>query len=83
MDKLLNAVKDFAAIKRYMEAINQMTDDFMVLVKSRPVIEKVIKEEKLDLTYEEMVGKVIVSNPTNTQIIYPDSAFINCMILKI
>ena len=46
-----------------------MTDDFMVLVKSRPVVEKVIKEEKLDLTYEEMVEKVIVSNPANTQIL--------------
>ena len=48
---------------------NQMTDDFMVLVTSRPVIEKVIKEEKLDFTYEEMVEKVIVSNPANTQIL--------------
>ena len=48
---------------------NQMTDDFMVLVKSRPVIEKVIKEEKLNLTYEEMAGKVNVSNPANTQIL--------------
>ena len=48
---------------------SQMTDDFMVLVKSRPVVEKVIKEEKLDLTYEEMVEKVIVSNPANTQIL--------------
>ena len=48
---------------------NQMTDDFMVLVKSRPVIEKVIKDEKLNLTYEEMAGKVNVSNPANTQIL--------------
>ena len=31
MDKLLNAVKDFAAIKRYMEAINQTADDFLYM----------------------------------------------------
>ncbi len=31
MDKLLNAVKDFSAIKRYLEAINQTTDDFLYM----------------------------------------------------
>ena len=31
MDKLLNAVKDFASIKRYLEAINQTTDDFLYM----------------------------------------------------
>ena len=29
MDKILNGVKDFATIKRYLEAINQTTDDFL------------------------------------------------------
>lgn len=48
---------------------NQVTDDFMILAKSRPVVEKVIKEEKIDLTYEEMVEKISVTNPTNTQIL--------------
>ena len=31
MDKLLNAVKDFSVIKRYLEAINQTTDDFLYM----------------------------------------------------
>ena len=31
MDKLLNAVKDFSTIKRYLEAINQTTDDFLFM----------------------------------------------------
>lgn len=48
---------------------NQVTDDFLILAKSRPVIEDVIKKEKLDLTYEEMLDKVTVSNPANTQIL--------------
>lgn len=48
---------------------NQVTDDFMILAKSRPVVEKVIKDEKLELTYEEMVEKINVTNPANTQIL--------------
>lgn len=31
MDKLLNAVKDLTAIKKYLEAINQTTDDFLYM----------------------------------------------------
>ena len=29
MDKILNGIKDFGTIKRYLEAINQTTDDFL------------------------------------------------------
>jgi len=32
MDKLLNAVKDFETIKRYLEAINQTTDDYLFVL---------------------------------------------------
>jgi len=31
MDKLLNAVKDFSSLKRCLEAINQITDDFLYM----------------------------------------------------
>lgn len=31
MDKLLDAIKDYSAIKRYLEAINQTTDDFLYM----------------------------------------------------
>lgn len=48
---------------------SQMTDDFMILATSRPVVEEVIKKEKLDITYEEMIERIEVSNPSNTQIL--------------
>ena len=32
MDKLLNAVKDFSTIRRYLEAINQTTDDYLFML---------------------------------------------------
>lgn len=32
MDKLLNAVKDYATIQRYLEAINQTTDDYLFML---------------------------------------------------
>ncbi|MBQ4137226.1 MAG: EAL domain-containing protein [Clostridia bacterium] len=32
MDKLLNAVKDFSAIKKYLAAINQTTDDYLFVI---------------------------------------------------
>ncbi len=32
MDKLLNAVKDLSTIQKYLEAINQTTDDFLFMV---------------------------------------------------
>ena len=48
---------------------NQMTDDFALLATSRPVVEKVIKDENLDLTYNEMVEKVSITNPSGTQIL--------------
>ena len=35
MDKILNGVKDFGTIKRYLEAINQTTDDFLFVYDNR------------------------------------------------
>jgi capsular polysaccharide biosynthesis protein len=55
----------------------QLTQDYMVLVKSRPVVTKVIENLEMNMTYEEMVGIISVSNPSNTRILeitanYPD-----------
>lgn len=47
----------------------QLTQDYMVLVKSRPVVNRVIENIHLNMTYEEMVGKISVSNPNNTRIL--------------
>lgn len=55
----------------------QLTQDYMVLVKSRPVVEKVIEEVGLDISYEGMLNCITISNPSNTRILeisvsYPD-----------
>lgn len=47
----------------------QLTVDFETLATSRPVVEKVIDELKLDMDYDEMVKKIEVSNPSETQIL--------------
>ncbi len=47
----------------------QLTVDFETLATSRPVVENVIDELNLDLDYEEMVKKIKVSNPSETQIL--------------
>lgn len=55
-----------------------LTQDYMVLVKSRPVVNQVIENLNLDTSYDEMAGIVSVSNPSNTRILelsvnYPDA----------
>lgn len=55
----------------------QLTQDYMVLVKSRPVVTQVIDNLELDMKYEAMLDVISISNPTNTRILeitaeYPD-----------
>lgn len=52
-----------------LQLSRQLTVDFEVLAKSRPVIERVISELDLDMTYEEMLGYIEVSNPDNSSIL--------------
>ena len=47
----------------------QLTQDYMVLVKSRPVVNQVIENMYLGMSYEEMVEKISVTNPGNTRIL--------------
>ena len=47
----------------------QLTNDYVVFVTSRPVVDKVIDNLDLDMTYEEFVENVSVDNPTNTRIL--------------
>lgn len=56
---------------------SQLTQDYMTLVKSRPVVERVIEELGLDEDYNSLVGMISVGNPSNTRILnitvrYPD-----------
>lgn len=47
----------------------QITSDFAVLAKSRPVVENVIKDLDLNYTYEQVAGMISTENPSNTRIL--------------
>ena len=47
----------------------QLTKDYVVLAKSRPVVEKVIEDMKLTMTYNEFVGSVSITNPSDTRVL--------------
>lgn len=47
----------------------QLTQDYMVLVQSRPVLEKVIDNLGLDMKYESLRGMVSLNNPQDTRIL--------------
>lgn len=61
---------------------SQLTQDYMVLVKSRPVVTEVIDNLELDTTYEDLVGIVSVTNPTNTRILNITVNYSDAMIAK-
>jgi len=55
----------------------QLTKDFQILVKSRPVTEQVISDLRLATTHEELVSHITVTTPLDTRILeitvnYPD-----------
>lgn len=52
-----------------LQAGSALTNDYMVMVKSRPVLNKVIANLKLDMTYEELRDSVTTDNPDNTRIL--------------
>ena len=47
----------------------QLTQDYMVLAKSRNVVESVIQELELDMTYEQFLDTVTITNDSNTRIL--------------
>lgn len=47
-----------------------LTQDYQIFITSRPVVDKVIEDLELDMTYDEFVRNVSVDNPTNTRFIY-------------
>lgn len=46
----------------------QLTKDYMELVKTDPVLEKVISETGIDMTIDELKGHITVTTPTDTRI---------------
>jgi capsular polysaccharide biosynthesis protein len=47
----------------------QLTVDFEILGKSRPVLEKVISDLQLDTSYESLLSTISVENPADSRII--------------
>lgn len=47
----------------------QLTQDYIVVVQSRPVVEQVIDNLELDMTYEELLAVTSVDNPKDTRIL--------------
>lgn len=48
---------------------SQLTQDYKVLAKSRNVVETVIDELELDMTYEQFLANVTIENEANTRIL--------------
>ena len=48
---------------------SQLTKDYEVIVKSRPILEDVIQSLGLNLTHEELEEKITLENPTDTRIL--------------
>ena len=47
----------------------QLTQDYMELIKSRPVVDEVISNLKLDTDYEEVLEQLTIENPNDTRIL--------------
>ena len=45
----------------------QLTQDYMVVITSRPVLEEVIENLGLNMSYGELKGSISVNNPANTR----------------
>jgi capsular polysaccharide biosynthesis protein len=52
-----------------LQSSNYLTKDYMILVKSNPVLEQVIADMNLDMTTSELSDKIVVSTPTDTIIL--------------
>lgn len=52
-----------------LQAGNALTADYQTLATSRPVVERIIDDLKLDTTYESLKGRISTENPTNTRIL--------------
>lgn len=48
---------------------SQLTQDYKIIVTSRPVLEDVIQKLQLDMTYKELKEKVVIDNPKDTRIL--------------
>lgn len=49
---------------------SQLTKDYTVLIKSRPVLEEVIENLGLDMSYKDLKSLIKIENPEDTRILY-------------
>lgn len=52
-----------------LQAGTQLAKDYAVLITSRPVLEEVIDNLGLDMSYEQLSGSVTVNNPQDTRLL--------------
>lgn len=52
-----------------LQSSNYLTKDYMILVKSNPVLDKVIADLNLKMSTSALAGKIHVSTPTDTRIL--------------
>ena len=48
---------------------SQLTKDYSVIIKSRPVLQEVIDKQNLDLTTDELGKMITIDNPNDTRIL--------------
>ena len=48
---------------------SQLTKDYSVIIKSRPVLEEVIEKQHLDMTTDELEDMITIDNPKDTRIL--------------
>lgn len=48
---------------------SQLTEDYKVIVNSRPVLGEVIDSLALDMSYEQLLAKISIGNPNDTRIL--------------
>jgi capsular polysaccharide biosynthesis protein len=59
-----------------------LTQDYMVMVKSRTVVNQVIANLDLDMDYDELKGIISVSNTSNTRILEISATYPNANVAK-
>ncbi len=60
----------------------QLTQDYLVLIKSRPVVNQVLANLKLNITYEQLANMISVSNPSGTRLIDITASYSDAYIVK-
>lgn len=66
---IINRQNDISTTYIDMRAGIQLTQDYMILVQSRPVLEQVIEQTNLGLSVGELSGMITAINPEDTRIL--------------